>query len=343
MRTDGIARKTIALFCATLVLGLAPSSGQAAQAIVPIVAYNPTYKLIVGGAYFNFPSDGGEGSHYGVQFLSTFTNNIKIVPEYKLQLSWLRFQLNGRWTTYYDPYYGEGSDTRVENLVRLDEESGMISAGLFALIGDTVSVGPVYDYRYRQNRGVDGDPSRGIIAPEKTGAYGMKLTLDWRDTPFSTTQGGYLSTAFMSVPEHSTDSGHAFSYVTADSRYFTTWDPVTLALRGAGGIASTSTSYLFRYRLGGTDELRGFLTNRFRGSSFWLGQAEIRWSIIEALSLVGFTDIGQVGDPVVRGAKQTYGAGIRFGLPPDWLKKARLDFAFAKDESGVSFVFDETF
>ncbi|MCM2282237.1 MAG: hypothetical protein NDI61_10360 [Bdellovibrionaceae bacterium] len=328
-----------------LLIALAPERARAsqAQAVVPIIAYNPTYKLIVGGAYFNFPSDGGEGSHYGIQFMSTFTNNIKIVPEYKLQWEWLRFQVNGRWTTYYDPYYGEGAQTRVEDLVRLDEESGMLNAGLFVLLSDSFSIGPVYDYRYRQNRGIDGDPSRGLIAPEATGAYGGRMIWDWRDTPFSTHSGGYVSATYLTVPTSATDSGHDFRLASAEWRQFLTWEPITLALRGAGGMGSTTTSYLFRSRLGGTDELRGYLTNRFRGSNFWLGQAELRWEIFSALSLVGFTDVGQVGDPIIHGVKQTYGGGIRFGLPPDWLKKARLDFAFADDQSGVSFVFDETF
>lgn len=89
---------------------LCSHTSYSAQAIVPIVAYNPTYKLIVGGAYFSFPSDSrGNGSSFGLQALSTFTKNVKLIPEYKLVWNSLRFELNGKWTTYYDPYYGEGS------------------------------------------------------------------------------------------------------------------------------------------------------------------------------------------------------------------------------------------
>lgn len=340
------ARQLLMLGSVSLLPALAPRPARADQAtaIVPIVAYNPTYKLILGGAYFNFPDDSrGEGVGYGIQVLSTFTNNIKLIPEYRVVAGKLRFEVNGRWTTYYDPYYGEGSNTNVNDLVRLDEESGMISSGIFWQIDQAWSTGPIFDLRYRQNRGVDGDTSRGIIEPEQSAGYGWRLTVDERDTAFSSKAGNYLSMQMLNIPVTMTTTHKSFRVVTVDARQFYSVWQLTFAFRLNGGLGSTDTSYLYRARLGGTDQLRGFYTNRFRGDNFLLGQAEMRFEIIPALSLVAFTDAGNVGDPVIRDLKQTYGGGVRFGLPPDWVKKARLDFAFAKDQSGVSFVFDETF
>ncbi len=333
----------VKLFLLTSFL-LCPIDGHGSQAIVPIVAYNPTYKLIVGGAYFSFPGDSrGNGSSFGLQVLSTFTNNVKLIPEYKLVWNSLRFELNGKWSTYYDPYYGEGSETEVEDEIQLDEESGTWTGGLFWQINSVWSIGPIYDLRYRQNRGIDGDPSLGAIEAERSSGYGLRITMDRRDTAFSTHSGNYVSLQGLNIPVSATTTEKGFQLLSADIRQFMTASVFTLALRVTGGVASQDTSYLYRYRLGGTDQLRGFYTNRFRGDNFVLGQAELRLELLSALSLVAFADAGNVGDPRITTTQQTYGGGLRFGLPPDWIKKARLDFAFAKDQSGVSFVFDETF
>ena len=105
-------------------------------------------------------------------------------------------------------------------------------------------------------------------------------------------------------------------------------------------------SFATDYSLGGTDLLRGYYQNRFRGQHYVAGSGELRVPLMGPLSAAVFSDLGRVW--VTHGHDQaglavSYGAGVRYALPPSRLARLRLDFAFAPDQRGVFFSFGEAF
>lgn len=114
-----------------------------------------------------------------------------------------------------------------------------------------------------------------------------------------------------------------------------------MAARASGGHAEGNPSYLFHYTLGGAYVLRGFYSNRFRGSSFYAGQLEMRFPIWGKLSGAAFTDAGDITDTHFQGPRVSYGAGIRVALNAS--VKLRLDYGMSNDQNGVFFTFGEAF
>ena len=93
--------------------------------------------------------------------------------------------------------------------------------------------------------------------------------------------------------------------------------------------------------MGGAYTLRGFYSNRFRGSRYYAGQMEMRFPLYGRFSGAGFMDVGDITDGAFTGARLSYGCGIRFALNAN--VKLRLDYGTSNDQNGVFFTFGEAF
>jgi outer membrane protein insertion porin family len=109
------------------------------------------------------------------------------------------------------------------------------------------------------------------------------------------------------------------------------------------GFSSGNPGYLFRYRLGGVDELRGYGDNRFRGKDEAVAQEELRWRINRWISFNSSVDAGDIGDDDFRQLKATWQLGMRVGLPPDAKQKLRLDYGVGADQMTLQAQFGEVF
>ena len=111
-----------------------------------------------------------------------------------------------------------------------------------------------------------------------------------------------------------------------------------LALRGFAGTSLMAvTSYSTSYRLGGSHVLRGFTANRFWGDKVYFGQTELRtplWKDI--ISGVLFFELGEAAKygKSFSGFLWDYGLGLRFGFPPSYDIKFRVDLGFSTDKEG---------
>ena len=129
-----------------------------------------------------------------------------------------------------------------------------------------------------------------------------------------------------------------------DLRHFEhPWRFLTIASRFIAGDSDGDPSYLFRYRLGGLDLLRGYKDNRFRGKEFGVLQEELRWLIKKWISVNVSADFGDIGDGEFHQLKATAQAGLRLGLPPKWSQKMRVDFGIGLDQSTFQIQFGEIF
>jgi hemolysin activation/secretion protein len=115
------------------------------------------------------------------------------------------------------------------------------------------------------------------------------------------------------------------------------------AFKLSGGYSNNDPSFPFMYKLGGSDKLRGYSFGRFVGSEYYALQGEIRRRLDKVISMAIFLDAGDVAYPEFRSIKSTYGFGFRFGLPPDYLMKVRVDFGITKDQKGLFVTFGEAF
>lgn len=252
----------------------------------------------------------------------------------------------------FDIYYGEGDLTDVHNPLRMSLAHFEARPGLNYIVRPHLFLGIFLDYRARLETEVErvgtevaGDPQR-LFPDESTNALGLHLAWDDRDSILSSRRGTYFQVDYTVQPQVWTTLKQTtnFSQVKVDYRRFHSILPdLVLATRGLGGYSFGEPGYLFRFRLGGVDTLRGYKDNRFRGRRFLAWQEELRWRMGKWITLNLSSDLGTIGDDEFRQLKVTGQIGLRFGLPPDGKQKMRADWAFGADQQTFQVQFGEIF
>jgi hypothetical protein len=87
--------------------------------------------------------------------------------------------------------------------------------------------------------------------------------------------------------------------------------------------------------------LRGYYSNRFRGTKFYDLQGELRFPIKGKFSGVGFADLGDITQSEFYTLQSSFGGGVRFTIREN--VTLRLDYGFGKDQNGLFFTFGEAF
>lgn len=160
----------------------------------------------------------------------------------------------------------------------------------------------------------------------------LRATLDRRDVPANASSGYYgdiRTTPFISV-----DGDVAGARIFADTRGYLTFGetrPVTLAARAqlgslvGAGVDDAPADFLFYSGGGGTvrgqpykslgiDRIVGGNSITTGGTSFTGAQLEARFTVRDNIALVGFYDVGHVGDTAVPLEDGDWHAGAGVGL-----------------------------
>ena len=124
-----------------------------------------------------------------------------------------------------------------------------------------------------------------------------------------------------------------------------TWsdeNPLLFAARlRIGSSTSDELPAFARYSLGGMNSLRGYNSRSFEGSNFYLGNFELRVPVANAVSVVGFYDIGNADETMDwSNHHDDYGLGLRVKTP---FGNLRVDYAKGEDENRTYFGFGEMF
>ncbi len=316
------------------------------MSLAPILAYEPTFGTVVGGAaFFEKPFD----PRYRLFTRAAFSSK----GEYSVLLNlkkWYRedtfYHLEIELDDFARPYYGEGMDTAAEDRIMLEGTTSRILFFYNCRKDLAFTFGPYLDYRGAHPEGVDGTDILPPDYKEKSLALGYQLTYDSRDSYLSPTRGMLNIARVRVVPDFLSTYGEEKSFLQAevDHRAFLPLgEGVVFGGRFYAGGSWGTPSYQFRYNVGGPYLLRGFFTNRFRGDKFYVTQGELRKHLFWIGTAAVFAEIGEATDEWFHSPKASVGAGLRFTLPPDHVAKARLDFAWAQDQNSMYFIFGEAF
>jgi outer membrane protein assembly factor BamA len=314
--------------------------------LAPILAYEPTFGMIYGGAVF---MERTLPPQYRFDTILAFSTDDEYSVAFGLK-KWVQedtyFHLELDVDNFARPYYGEGMDTSASE--KIDIEGTVVAARYFLKFMDKakISLGPFFDYRSADQAEVVGND---LVPPEyneSTFGLGMYLFYDDRDSELSPSSGVFDTMTIRYVPDSlSTFKGSdSFFQAEVDHRIFYSPAPGTV-LAGRLHMAGSwgEPSYQYRYSLGGPYELKGFSTNRFRGDSFYIVQGEVRQDLFWIFSGAAFAEVGEVTDNRFGSPEFSCGGGFRMTLPPDHVAKIRLDFAWAEDEESIYLIFGETF
>lgn len=316
----------------------------------PVIGYDPTYKFLLGGAAFHGDNEIPGGSNGSlILYASTrdaFAAELKFTKWAAERTFW---DVDLGINNFFTAYFGEGSATTPSAEKRLDNFKANVTPGFWYRFDRRHTAGLYTELRYRRETAVDGNTTARLFPEEFTPVLGASFIFDSRDHTVDTHQGHYIQIKadIGPAPLSSRPGSTTFGRLEAEWRSFTQATSfLVLATQLAAGVSLGDPGFLFRYALGGPTRLRGYSVNRLRGKEYYMLQGEARVSLARWFSIVGFTGIGDTANQRFADfgtPKLTGGVGIRLGLPPDFVAKARLDFAFSRDQSGFYLNFNEVF
>lgn len=307
------------------------------HAWAPIAGYNPTYKVFLGGAYFYEVGNSLSLASFGIV---TFESVFQIAIRMRHRLSdHFEYSINPEYSQGYEPYYGEGGNTP-NTVMKIFGAKGLFTPTITYRLDSHFAFGFYGDYRMRREFPNRGGVVGRVFPNEDTIGIGAFTQLDYRDDETNPTEGYLFRADYRYVPAGWTtvEGARGFSQTEGGITLYRELLPKTeivAAMGLRGGITFGDPTYAFRYRLGGSTSLRGYLDNRFRGKKFYLQQNELRFPIWKMFNGAFFVSFGDTTDSDFTAPKVSYGVGIRLGLPPDWVTKARIDIGWGKDQSGV--------
>ena len=321
------------------------------QSIFPVVGYEPTYGIFVGGGYFRKKVE-NQIPQSEWSFVGIVSQQLAVKMEYRLDRRigdrW-RLILRNELGNGFESNYGLGGDTKTAARVDVDLWKDELDIYVPYSITRRLRIGPWIEHRIRHNHSQDpAELARQVDRlPDKEASVGLgfKEELDFRDVPENPSLGWRQALRVMLGQPYSGPVDRTFVVVDLDLQLFQYLmeKDLVLATSLAGGVIFGDAPFLSQFRLGGTDRLRGFYLNRFRGSKYYIQQTELRFPIWDLVSGATFLEFGEATERHFSRANVSYGAGLRIGIPPDRVSKVRIDYAMSRDQKGVFVDFAHAF
>ncbi|MDD5773926.1 MAG: hypothetical protein PHX78_10725 [bacterium] len=316
------------------------------RSISPVIGFNPTDKLILGGAYF-FYTPKEPGYYLGTQFMGSTNKGLTLSLDYqKLSRTPLTYEISTAVSNFPVFYYGMGNNTKLEDEKQIDVFRYFLETRFYYKTAPHFSYGPFFDLESWEEKDFNGNAHINTSDDETTISFGLNTVFDNRDNIFSTHEGKYIKFSFKYIPQELSSNTNLTDCLQSemDIRYFKMiLFKNVFAFKLSGGYSNNDPSFPFMYKLGGSDKLRGYSFGRFIGPKYYALQGEYRRMLDKVVSMAIFCDAGDVAYPEFGSIKSTYGFGLRFGLPPDSLMKVRVDFGITEDQQGLFVTFGEAF
>ncbi len=316
------------------------------HSVAPVVGYDPFYKFVYGAAYFyespvlKWGVDGNLNFNGVYQLYGRFNHTVSEGWQYGGKFGLVRG---------FQPYYGEGGETSVQDLQRLWGDQASVSLRLVRTLGRYLALGVFSEFRGRTEVQHGNEPFARAIPDQSATVFGLTTQIDTRKDKAKSNEGFVFTTevahgpSSLNRPANQSFTKLESSFVVYKEIMSEVFPDVVAAFRVMGGVMAGEAPFTFRYQLGGANLLRGYLENRFRGSKYYLQQTELRFPIFKMVGAAASLGFGDISDGTFTNAKMAYGIGLRVGLPPDWISKIRVDIAWGRDQMGVFANFGQTF
>lgn len=307
----------------------APIVAQAKHSIMPVAGYSPTYNVFFGGAYV-YSDESLDWTNIGL--LTTagifqLESNIAVLDSDSLPtLEFMNLFARG-----FEPFY---RDDLPDFPAKVFGNKYRLIVKYNIYLDENWSVVPSTQFRHWKTNyeKTDGRYS-DLIANENTPAVGVALRWEsnrkrkpWesgRELELIQTLGFKLPSSF-------------YQYEINAKNYQALFEKVLLATKVRIARSLGTPTFRYAYTLGGTDELRGFLKNRFIGENVYIVQNELRVDIYKGIGAAFFGELGNTSNgKQFRTPEFSYGAGLRYALPPDRLTYARVDFGIGDGQQGI--------
>lgn len=177
----------------------------------------------------------------------------------------------------------------------------------------------------------------------ETRSVTLMRVFDSRDNVFAPTEGARYSLS-AEFAGKALGGDFNFNKYTAEGRkYFKVGSDHVIATRLTVGYAEGNISDTNRFEVGGSDTLRGYEDDQFKGDKMLAGSVEYRFPVVNKIQGVVFTDIGNAWKSkgyTLNDLKSSVGVGIRMSTP---LGPVRIDYAKGEEGGRTHFSFGGQF
>lgn len=167
---------------------------------------------------------------------------------------------------------------------------------------------------------------------------------DTRDNVYTPTTGHRYSLTTEVAAKGLGGDFNFNKYVLEGRKYFDRGHDHIIAVRMAGGYAAGTMPLSQRFSLGGSDSLRGYKDDQFKGYKMFSSTVEYRFPLVKKMQGVVFGDTGYAwdknSDVSFNDLKSSLGLGIRLTTP---LGPIRLDYAKGDQQGRFHFSFGGQF
>ncbi|MBP2625339.1 MAG: surface antigen [Firmicutes bacterium] len=165
---------------------------------------------------------------------------------------------------------------------------------------------------------------------------------DTRDNVFDATEGKRISLTSEFAGKALGGQFDFNKYIFDGRQYVKVGNKQTLAFRVTAGSAVGNVPDASKFVAGGSDTLRGYEDNEFKGDKMFTASVEYRYPVAKKIQGVIFTDAGNAwdGNYKLNNLKFSIGTGLRVDTP---LGPIRLDYGYGNEGGRFHFSFGTQF
>lgn len=323
---------------------------------LPIVFYTPETKWGVGaGVLHTFHTGPGtRASMNGLLLVFTQQKQFSgsLAPEIFTRGN--RWRLAGElgWSRFPDQFYGLGNETHDTDEEAYTLEHTRLTADVRRTLRPALYGGVCAHYQHTKAKKYEpgGALSSGSVPGYAGGdlvGIGGVLAFDDRDVPLLPSRGSLLTLVYRRYDaalgsDYESDRFEldARSYVSPAARH-------TLAIQTIFTASGGTRPFYDLATLGGASTLRGIYEGRYRDRCRVVGQLEYRFPVYGRFGGAIFAGAGEVAHEIsgfrMDGLHGTGGVGIRYRILTRDAVRLRIDYAWARGESGLYFAAGEAF
>ena len=301
------------------------------------------YPLKDQGLYFSLSAEGGAKT-FTREGIKTYGLKSHLI--YRVQKS--EWRMKADWEFSSDPYYKQNSSDYLD----IPVQKKYITAEYSKKLHKRLQPGFFIEFQERTeelsescslirgNKKIEKltGSCQGFSPKDLGASAGLFLRSDTRDNIFNPSEGYLFQTfvkgayEFQSQPwifQIESKARWIFSILEAERWIF--------SLSGGWSWSQKEIPYIFQFKLGGLDTLRGYLRGRFHSGEYYLMQAEFHYPVFKWLKPLFFTDLGNVSWKKTPYA--SIGTGFRVLFPPNYEKQIRIEFGWGKDQNNIVVAF----
>jgi len=324
----------------------------------PYVFYSPETEFAVGGAMiFTMrlspnhsvkPSNAILSGYYSVKA----SYDIFFNPEFYLDNDRYYLTISADYYRFVDKFWGIGNNTPETDSAGYIRKVIWLNTEFDVSVAGPLKIGMNYDFNSTYIEDKESNPF--LLSESVTGAnggissgIGGVLFADTRNSPFYPTKGGFYKLSFLTAVDW-LGSSFSFRRLILDLRQYVSLTPsMVLAMQMYGTALEGDPPFYLIPALGGDNIMRGYYEGRYRDKFYAAIQGELRYRISNRWGVVGWAGIGDVSEDLssfrLKGAKTSFGFGVRFALDPQEIVNVRADFAYGQNSRGVYFNAKEAF